>query len=78
MLPVGEDNGRARAPANELPGIALEIHGGGALTGRAWTRGAIILALQDDTKTLLFVGGHGSLLFLLGERSCAGEACQGA
>ena len=78
MLAVWQGDGRAGAAANELPRIALEIDGRGALTGRAWTGGAIILALQGDAETLLFVGGHGGLLFLLGERSCAREARQGA
>ena len=40
--------------------------------------GAIVQALQGDPVTLLFVGGHRGLLFLLGERSCARQARQGA
>ena len=68
MLAVWQDDGRAGAAANELPRIPLKIDGRGALTGRARTGGAIILAVQGDAETLLFMGGRGGLLFLLGER----------
>src|SRR4029077_13815467 len=78
MLAVWQDDRRADAAANVLPRIPLEIDGRGALTGRARTGGAIILALQGDTETHLFMGGLGGLIFLLGESTCARQARQGA
>src|SRR5580693_7272784 len=78
IFAVWQDDGRASAAANELPRIPLEIDGRGALTGRARTGGAIILAFQGDTETLLFMGGRSGLLFLLGERTCVRQARQGA
>src|SRR5258708_25161485 len=47
---------RARAAENELPGIALEIGGRGALAGRARAGGAIVLSLEGDAVALLLPG----------------------
>ena len=57
-LPFGNYDAGAGAALHELPRIALEIDGRGALAGRAGPGGAIVLALQRDAEALLLVGGR--------------------
>ena len=50
---------RAGAALNELPRVALEVHGGRTLTRRAGTGGAIVLPLQRDAIALFLVSRDG-------------------
>src|SRR6516165_1352981 len=49
----------AGAALDELPRVALEVDGRGALTGRAGTSSAIVLAFQRDATALFLVRGDG-------------------
>src|SRR5260370_11508408 len=73
MLAVREDDRLAGPALDQLPGVALEIHRGGALAGGAGAGGTIILTLQGDAVAFHLVGGDGSLLFGLGQRCCDGD-----
>jgi hypothetical protein len=69
VLAVRELNGRAGPAADELPRIALEVDGGGALAGRARAGRAVILPLKSHSETLLLVRGESG--FALGLRGAA-------
>src|SRR5262245_57941783 len=71
-LAVRKLNAGAGAALHELPRIALEVDGRGALAGRARTGGAIVLALQRDAKAFLLLRRDGGICLGLGQRSCGG------
>jgi hypothetical protein len=73
VLAVRDLDRRAGAALNEFPGVALEVDGRRALTGRAGAGGAVILSLQGDAVAFLFVGGDGGLPFGLRERRSGGD-----
>src|SRR5271165_6924080 len=55
VLAVRQHDRGAGSPLDELPGVALEIDGRGALAGRAGSGGAVVLSLQGDAEALLLV-----------------------
>ena len=64
-------DGSAGAVLDELPGIALEIHGRGPLAGRSWSCRTIILPLERYAEAFVLVGcGRG---VHLGLRQGGGE-----
>ena len=75
MLAVGQLDAGAGPALNELPRIALEIDGRGALAGRARTGCAIVLALQGDAEAFFLLGGHGRVRLGLGQ-GCGGGKCR--
>ena len=56
----------ASAMLHELPGVALEVDGRGALTRRSRPRRTVVLTLQRDAEAFFLVGRDGGLLFRLG------------
>src|SRR4051794_6542997 len=67
VLSARQLNAGASAALHELPGIALKIGGRRALAGRARSRRAVILALQRDAETFLFLGGYRRIGLGLGQ-----------
>src|SRR5271170_2638089 len=76
VLAVRQHDRRAGPADDELPGIALEIDGGGPLTGRAGSGGAVVLSLERDAVTLLLVRSGSRLFFGLRQRRSGGERRQ--
>src|SRR5258708_8033227 len=68
---------RASAGPDELPSGALEGDCRSALAGRAWSRGAVVLALEGDAEALLLVGCDGGLSLGLRQRSGGGDCRDG-
>src|SRR5215472_6928463 len=66
---------RAGAATDELPGVALEIDGRGALARGAGSGGAVVLALKGDAVAFHLAGRSGGIGFGLGQRSGAGDGC---
>ena len=73
VLAVRQHDRRAGPADDELPRIALEIDGGGPLTGRSGPRLTIVLALERDAVALLLVRSGGRLVFGLRQRRSGGE-----
>src|ERR1019366_2729998 len=65
----------ASAAKNELPGIALEISGRGALAGRAGAGGAIVLPLEGDAVALLLPGSCRRVRFRFRHRRGGRNRC---
>src|ERR1700730_14427303 len=63
---------RASAAKNELPGIALEISGRGALAGRARAGGTIVLPLEGDAVAFLLSSSRRRVSFRFRQR-CGGR-----
>ena len=59
---------RASAAKNELPGIALEINGRGALAGRPRAGGAIVLPFEGDAVALLLTSSRRRVSFRFRQR----------
>jgi hypothetical protein len=72
-LAVRKLDAGAGAALHELPGVALEVDGRGALAGRAGAGGAIVLALQRDAEALLLVGRGRCIRLGLSEGSGGGK-----
>src|SRR5215471_5445561 len=65
---------RATAAACELPGVTLEIDGGGSLAGGAGSGGAVVLAFEGNAVAFHLAGCGGGIGFVLGHRC---SACNG-
>jgi hypothetical protein len=74
VLAVRQHDRRAGPADDELPRIALEIDGGGPLTGRSGPRLTIVLALECDAVALLLVRSGGRLVFGLRQRRSVASA----
>src|SRR5262245_49185784 len=73
VLTIRQFDAGARPALNELPCIALEIDGRGALARGARTGRTIVLALQGDAKALLLLGGDRRGDLRLRQRSGGGN-----
>jgi hypothetical protein len=78
VLAVRQLNRRAGAADDQLPRVALEIDGRGALAGRARSGRAVILPLEGDAKTLFLMRGDGCLVFRLCQRRRESDRGEGA
>src|SRR5450432_3076228 len=65
----------ASAANNELPAIALEINGRGALAGRARAGGAIVLPLESDAVALLLPSSRRRVSFRFRQRRGGRNRC---
>src|SRR5215813_5143592 len=68
VLATRNGDARASAAANELPSIALEINGRGALTRRARPRSAIVLRFEGDAVALFLSSGCRRVCFRFRQR----------
>src|ERR1700688_1004035 len=75
FLATRNRDARASAALNELPGIALEINGRGALAGRARAGGAIVLPLEGDAIALLLPSSRRRVCFRFRHRRGGRNRC---
>ena len=68
-------DGSAGAVLDELPGIALEISGRGALAGRARAGGAIVLRLEGDAVALFLPSSRRRVSFRFRQRRGGRNRC---
>src|ERR1700676_5173093 len=75
VLATRNHDARASAATNELPGIALEISGRGALAGRARAGGAIVLPLEGDAVALFLPSSRRRVSFRFRQRRGGRNGC---
>jgi len=75
VLATRNHDARASAATNELPGIALEISGRGALAGRARAGGAIVLPLEGDAVALFLPSSRRRVSFRFRQRRGGRNRC---